>query len=560
MTRQFRSPLLAPLSRRLFVGLTGGTGLAAAAENTPSSSSQDGAHQRVADAYDLRLQAARIEHSLPVVDHPTNNDEAAYPSRIGNFSKGLPHNSSGEVDRTAYSALLAALGSESPANFENIPMGFADPGRRRKLVNPLAGAAFVLQGADSHQFAVPPAPSLSSAEAAGEMVELYWQALARDVAFSDYATNPLTNAAATDLSRLSNFRGPASGGSITTSTLFRGFTAGDLRGPYLSQFLVQPIPFGAQHIPQTMRTLLPGVDYLTSYPDWLAAQNGAPALNADQFDVRPCYIRCGRDLAQWVHVDVLYQAYFNAALILMQSPDATDLITGGGMGAPLNPGNPYLASATQQGFGTFGAPAIATAVTEVATLALKAVWYQKWFVHRRLRPEEYGGRVDNLLRDPRLGYPVHGDVLHSAALDRVRSKNGSALLPMAFPEGCPLHPSYGAGHATVAGACTTMLKALFDESYVIPNPLVVSPDGQSTQPYTGPDAGRLTVGGELNKLASNIALGRNFGGVHWRSDYAQSLKLGESVALSLLQEQKLTYRENFQGFTLTRFDGTRVTV
>src|SRR5262249_446464 len=35
-----------------------------------------------------------------------------------------------------------------------------------------------------------------------------------------------------------------------------------------------------------------------------------------------------------------------------------------------------------------------------------------------------------------------------------------------------------------------------------------------TAPYTG---AALTVGGELNKLASNIALGRDAAGVHYRS-------------------------------------------
>jgi hypothetical protein len=41
-----------------------------------------------------------------------------------------------------------------------------------------------------------------------------------------------------------------------------------------------------------------------------------------------------------------------------------------------------------------------------------------------------------------------------------------ALLPMAFQEGSPMHPSYGAGHATVAGACVTILKAFFDGDVV----------------------------------------------------------------------------------------------
>ena len=119
-------------------------------------------------------------------------------------------------------------------------------------------------------------------------------------------------------------------------------------------------------------------------------------------------------------------------------------------------------------------------------------------------------------------------------LEQLFSKNGSYLLPMAFPEGSPTHPSYGAGHATVAGACVTVLKAFFDESFVIPNPVEASRDGLSLQPYSGTP---LTVGGELNKLASNVATGRNIAGVHWRSDAIESLKLGEEVAIRYLREE-----------------------
>jgi hypothetical protein len=64
----------------------------------------------------------------------------------------------------------------------------------------------------------------------------------------------------------------------------------------------------------------------------------------------------------------------------------------------------------------------------------------------------------------------------------------------------------------------------------------------------------------LNKLASNIAMGRNFAGVHWRSDYAESVKLGEAMAISVLQDERLTYIEPFEGYTFTRLDGTRITV
>jgi hypothetical protein len=69
----------------------------------------------------------------------------------------------------------------------------------------------------------------------------------------------------------------------------------------------------------------------------------------------------------------------------------------------------------------------------------------------------------------------------------------------------------------------------------------------------------LTVGGELNKVAANIAMGRNIAGIHWRTDSSESLTLGEEVALGILAEQQATYNEG-GGFTLTKFDGTTITI
>jgi hypothetical protein len=151
-------------------------------------------------------------------------------------------------------------------------------------------------------------------------------------------------------------------------------------------------------------------------------------------------------------------------------------------------------------------------------------------------------------------------VLNSNAVSQIFTKHGSYLLPAAYPEGGPQHPSYGEGHGVIAGACVTVLKAFFDESFVIPNPVVASDDGQSLIPYTGSDAGQLTVGGELNKLANNVALGRDMAGVHWRSDAREALLLGEKVAISILRDQHPTYNERFLGFTFTRFNGVTITV
>jgi hypothetical protein len=193
---------------------------------------------------------------------------------------------------------------------------------------------------------------------------------------------------------------------------------------------------------------------------------------------------------------------------------------------------------------------------EVASRALKAQWYQKWFVHRRLRPEAFGGIVH--VQKAKGRYPegtLHNSVLGSQAAARVFDKHGTWLLPMAFPEGSPTHPSYGSGHATVAGACVTVLKALFDESFPIPHPKVTTPEGLALADGSG--SSTLTVGGELNKLASNIATGRNHAGVHWPIN---AILLGEQVAISILQDQKACYNETFTGFTFTRFNGTKITV
>ena len=101
------------------------------------------------------------------------------------------------------------------------------------------------------------------------------------------------------------------------------------------------------------------------------------------------------------------------------------------------------------------------------------------------------------------------------------------------------------------------MKALFNENFSIPNPVVASADGLSLVPYTGGDT--LTVGGELNKMASNIALARNAMGVHWRTDAIAGILLGEHIAISILQDYKFLFSEGFST-SFTGFDGKTVTI
>ena len=490
-------------------------------------------------AYRLKVDAAVYQRDHAWANNLTNGDEQAYPNHIASFTKTLPHNQLGEVDSKAYAQLTRALDSGLDDDFAAIPLGGTV-----KLQDPQAAFCFDLFGADSHQLALPPPPAFASAEIAGEITELYWQALTRDVPFAEYGTNSLVGQALDDLNRLSDFRGPKVNSRVTAGTLFRGLTPGDMKGPYVSQFLAKPIPFGAAQVVQQYRVPQSGLDYMTVFNEWLSVENGIPTGKVFTVDATSRYVRNGRDLAWWVHQDFSYQAYLSAALLLLS------------YGAPaLSPGNYYLKTPTEGGFVTFGAPDILDVVTHVANAALRAAWCQKWHLHMRLRPEVFGARIHQVMVG-NANYPIHSDALNAQALKAVYSNTGSYLLPIAYPEGSPAHPSYPAGHAAIAGACVTVLKAFFNESFAIPAPVVASADGTALQPYDG----TLTVGDELNKLAANIALARDTAGVHYRSDGIDGLNLGESVTVGMLHDIALTYHEDFSGFTFTRFDGSTRTI
>ncbi|MBE9076802.1 phosphoesterase [Romeria aff. gracilis LEGE 07310] len=538
--------------------------------------------ERRNEAFERRVCAARAQQAEVHPVHMNNGDDEKYADRRASFTKGMLHDpETGLADRAAYESLLNALKSGVPEAFDRIRLS-----GDRKLVNPQAGLAFEVAGGDNHAFTVPPAPKFNSQEEAAEIVENYWMALLRDVPFDEYAITGGAKDAAEELTDFgSEFKGAKDDSTlrVTPKTLFRGLTPGDKVGPYISQFLMLPVPFGAQGYNQQMLTPKPKIDFVTDWNEYIVVQNGAERGfkldkdNSDKSDFDPCpvYIRNGRDLSQWVHIDVLFQAYFNAMLILLQGPNHPTPVLGG-LRAPKNPGNPYLRNATQDAFGTFGDPYIAATLCEVATRALRAVWFQKWNVHRRLRPEVFAARIhanhvchtdfdvwESLKPDSTCKQPVLDHVFEHNKQQNTRtgkSTDGTYLLPLAFPEGSPTHPAYGAGHATVAGACVTLLKAFFDENQPISKPVKVSQDGQTLEDYTGEDKDKLTIGGELNKLASNIAIGRNIAGVHWRSDGTESLFLGEQVAISLLRDHRPTFNERFGGYEFTTFAGRKISV
>ncbi len=508
-----------------------------------------------------------------------------------------------------------------------------------------AGLTFDTQGPDSHAVTMKPVPKLGSAELTAEMGEVYVQALLRDVPLATLYS-PSADSQTDDgfrtraeqlihhLNALPYFQptAPASNGysapmpspgPLSRETAFRGITPGDRVGPYLSQFMLMGntgvnskdpehapadgyISYGALRIDQRVRTAVPEHDYMQRWDEWLDVQNGADFRGMEKYVQKNKkgglkkrrFITTGRDLATYVHYDALYEAYLNACLILLAN------------GAPFDAGIPFQAADLfdrQQGFAQFGGPHILTLVPEVATRALKAVRFQKFNIHRRLRPEALAARLQmheaitghciTSRYNPALHASLFSDIIGDLEpiLSEIDQHNpdfaeGYApanpeaesaidhnyLLPMAFCEGSPMHPSYGAGHATVAGACITVMKAFFDTNRYLSlsgdgQTFRIAADGAESQFAFVPRADGevletvatepLSVGGELDKLAANISIGRNWAGVHYYSDYVESLRMGEEIAIGILQEQSIMYNplENVS-MTLDKFDGSQVMI
>ena len=571
----------------------------------------------------------------PTAPQPNGDEDLSFGPQairyIGNFHKTLPHNEYGEVLPAAYAEFRTiAADSNAPGagDFEGVdrgplsfpphqaefvpantlPPGATLPTMADRLVNPQAGRAREECGPDPQALNMMAAPGVLSDSTAAEMVELYWMALLRDVSFDLYDQPGQLDTCINDLKPAFQYalahdtgagklrlgldlpKDAAGALRLDAKTLFRCGMPDEDYGPLISQFFLHDVTYGTQTIKQHQFPYREGRDYLTDHKSWLLAQNagydkfGLPYPNDNSwfhdklvFDDVPAgataprkhRIRNMRDLARFVNKDALHQAYFNAALLLL------------GWGAPLDPGSPY-ANGTytrQRDFGTLGGPHILTQVSEVASRALKVVWRQKWLVHRRLRPEAYGGLMQmqkNGYQGTTRPYGLPDWVFTTAAAQAVQGKHGTLFLPMAFSQGSPAHPAYGAGHATVAGACVTMLKAWFKEEEPI-GPIIrrnVHPDtlrpitmlqpketpNDDLPTYAGSDADHMTVGGELNKIAANVAMGRSMGGVHWRTDNTRSLRLGERIATIMLKRQSTDYAETPFCLSYRSFDGALVTV
>jgi hypothetical protein len=549
----------------------------------------------------------------------TNFDSPVQVAHIGNFHKTLRHDIYGEVlpdDYNDFERICITLEAHVQAAidtplemdpFEDL-LGGAPNDTSIKFNNPLAGVAKESLGPSPKDLNLIPHPDFNSKSATAEIVELYWMALLRDVPFAQF--DSATGTAVREIesffnTALSEHDGDGklqltldlpskidSGTSkldIRPNTLFRCGLKDEDYGPFVSQFFLRDIPYGTQTINTRQRPYIASRDFLTDHQSWLHAQTTGEDLfgraypncnnHADEAKAGPYYaeqvrhIATMRDLARFVNRDALHQAYFNAALFL----DAA--------GANTDDGNPYHTLKRSGGFATWGGPDLLTLVSEVASRSLKVVWRQKWLKFRRARPEVYCGALqsqENGVEGVKRPYGIPKDGAKSKAAKLLSNRYGGLYLPMAFSAGSPPHPAYGAGHATVAGACVTILKAWFDEEQSFGEMIAFAnsslkerggfqcmlapglPTGVDSYndpaAYVGDDAHLITVGGELNKLASNVAMGRSMGGVHWRSDNTRSLRLGEAIAIHFLAGRLKEYAETNGRFSFTSFNRHKVVV
>ncbi len=587
---------------------------------------------RSEESYRIRVEAASKARHRPHPKHEANGDEQRYAQAhyAMSFTKGLKHHD-----------VLGVV--DDPSHFEAfrgcINEGFAEPFTsrvyvptdepRRKWEAPTAGVVYDLEGPDAQAVTMQPAPRLCSDELTFEMAEVYELALLRDVPLTSFDSGGGAGEAdlKASIDRLNALPYAKAGfpnrprkaddtAKIDRQTAFRGSSVNVEIGPYVSQFLwigndnCQKISdgfisYGAQEINQRVPVAKSGEDFMQTWKEWLRVQNGYDVNKCTPGQTLDCnrrFICTPRDLATYVHFDALYQAYLNATLILLK------------MGTPFDPAFAKLSGMRNMyglgdtdgiaqnagGFALWGGPHILTLVTEVATRALKAVRFQKFNTHLRLRPEALAGRISRV-EELEAEFPsICGHLSKMRKdLDQTLEKiqghngpdgalpNGNFLLPMAFQEGSPMHPTYGAGHAAVAGACTTILKAFFDTGAVlginaeidkktgekncnfdkagfyrtISKPVCFEPDKDGNKLTSKDIKGcPLTLEGELNKLASNISIGRNMAGVHYFSDYYDSLRMGEEIAIGLLEEQAICYPMDDFVMNLPTFDGKNVRI
>lgn len=334
-------------------------------------------------------------------------------------------------------------------------------------------------------------------------------------------------------------------------------------------------------------------------------------------DTQLRFIYSGRSLANWVAVDPLFQGGYNTALIL------------NAMGVPFNPTLPQFDTFSGQNT-TNSAPAAQANLAIFSNLANTYAFYWKWLQYRRMRPEAAGVYTHNELSGDRnydwpnwysnLAGPLSNlwslvEADNIALFNSYPDANKANVNPdpTQVPQytlhvqnrsGAPAHPAFPAGHAAIVGAWSALLKAFYKtDTPLCEVPGLIAPDDGVLNPTIFPIA-RLnpadlanveqgkayyveannngtellvkeitdktwTVEDEINKMAFNIGIGRDWLGVHYRSDSVEGALVGEANSIRMTQDMLAGWFEDKLGedcsydpakVRITKFDGTEAII
>jgi len=519
---------------------------------------------------------------------PSNNDVNTVPYYTAMYRKSFNKGSDNIVNGTAWRTYLQSVTGNVDAATQIAYAGGTNPGTSSPYQFSL--------GDRSHysKYNIPHPPKFHSNQLATEMVEMYWAALIRDVAFTNWSTDPLVAQACAELTSFgADFKGPKNAGVVTPATFLSVGNVWQLPGPRLSQFVFMnlfPVSSGglASQVIQKVRYFVPGMVsnkiWALNTTDW----NQSPAITlhktGNAAEAGP--VRVAAAAARYCTYPRDYMSYMVGGQAAVINTMASLNTIGGSVGPnQLNPNNngpqPTIPADVPAGDGPFN---FAANCFEIMGLASNVrVFSQIWkHTYLRARPEEIGIEVQRtlgLVTPAGIAAAIGGGfpgafapsavytnplLLLSQALNLTYAAQSSYFLSTSSQFGCPADPAYPSGHLTSTTMMWTIFKALINHTGTLPcqqpDPATNFTTLASCTLFGGPAT--VNAHDEINKWIANAAMHRMLVAIHYRSDVEESIATVEQVAIDFLKDYALTVRNalptstNLSGFRFKLFNGT----
>lgn len=365
--------------------------------------------------------------------------------------------------------------------------------RMGALIDPYAGANHI-EPDDwwPEQF---PVPSLDSAQIHREAAVLAWMARVRDVPFSSFDADAMVDEARHELADKFGVTNP-----------FRPDHINMGGGHYVSHLLTDDVPMGDPSGEATKRRVhnYKGQSYGISLGEACRMQSGQPLhqLKPTTSAMHPLG-HSPRTLTTIVKSDHPNQHCIDAALILNSLPG---VIT-------QTPAHDPEREPMNAAFVDWNLAHLIDVMSTGLHRALQQVWHWKWTLEYA-RPELWFIAAEMRRKEIGEWGPQSGvdSAWLSSQFNRMNvDDHGTILLPLAYCDGSPPHPSAPPGHAIVAAYCGTILKLWYR-------------DGQ------WPATGAASVHEEINKMVFNTTYARSWAGVHWLWENDAGMAMGERLA------------------------------